>query len=427
MSVLDQISMSMELRVDLKRNFIWNMIGSTCEAIMSLFALVIVNRVMGETAGGVFSFAFSHAQLMYYIGTLEVRPIQSTDVKDHYSFASYFSLRLISSAIMILVCIVYACFMDADPIKKRIIMYMCLYKCTESILDVFTSLYQQRGQIHYSGKISVIRVGIGLTAFTGVLVFFRNLEVACLMLVASGVFTLFSYNIVVWKRMPNAEIRFTGKDLLSIALDSIPLFISMAVMLYVGNAPKYAIDLYCTDVIQNRYGILFMPATAVILLSQFMIRPLLTPMAVLWSDHKKEEFRNKAIKQLLAIVLITFFGVAAAWLLGIPVLQLMYGVNLQADKSVLLLVMVYGGLNAFSLFLYSMIALMGAQKWLLIGYIIAAIAVFVFSPVLVRHYEMLGGVAASIIAMVLLDLVLQFIMIHAMKNDTGSKNEERYR
>ena len=50
-----------------------------------------------------------------------------------------------------------------------------------------------------------------------------------------------------------------------------------------SNAPKYAINTYCTDVIQNRYSILFMPAFAINLFSQFVLRPLLTPMAKMWS------------------------------------------------------------------------------------------------------------------------------------------------
>ena len=118
----------MEQGKNAKANFSWNMIGSIFESALSFVLLIVVNRIMGEASGGVFTLAFSHAQLMYYIGTLEVRPIQSTDVRQKYPFSAYFSIRLVSCVLMILVCLVYALTMDADPMKKRIVMYVCLYK-----------------------------------------------------------------------------------------------------------------------------------------------------------------------------------------------------------------------------------------------------------------------------------------------------------
>ena len=88
---------------------------------MKLFVLmIVVNRVIGEEGGGVFTLAFSHAQLMYYLATLEVRPIQSTDVNQKYRFADYFSLRTVSSAFMILASLGYVLITDGDPFKRRI-------------------------------------------------------------------------------------------------------------------------------------------------------------------------------------------------------------------------------------------------------------------------------------------------------------------
>ena len=79
----------MEQGKSAKANFSWNMIGSIFESALSFVLLIVVNRIMGESSGGVFTLAFSHAQLMYYLATLEVRPIHSTDVKQKYRFFSF--------------------------------------------------------------------------------------------------------------------------------------------------------------------------------------------------------------------------------------------------------------------------------------------------------------------------------------------------
>ena len=166
----------MELGEHGKANFTWNMIGSICESALNFVLLIVVNRIIGEAGGGVFTLAFSHAQLMYYLATLEVRPIHSTDVKQKYRFADYFSLRMVSCAVMIAASLGYVLIMDGDPFKRRIMMYMCLYKAIEAVLDLFASMFQQHDRIEYSGKVSVFRVSLILVTFTGALLCTKTLR-----------------------------------------------------------------------------------------------------------------------------------------------------------------------------------------------------------------------------------------------------------
>ena len=201
-----------------------------------------------------------------------------------------------------------------------------------------------------------------------------------------------------------------------------PLFVSVFVMLYISNAPKYAIDTYCTDVIQNRYSILFMPAFVINLFSQFVLRPMLTPMARLWTEGAVAAFRRNVGRMMAGIGAITLLGVGGAWLLGIPVLNLLYGVDLAADRPVLLWVMLYGGLNAVNIFLYDMIAVTRNQKKLAAAYLLAAGAVFILAPRMVQRWEMTGAVGASILSLGLLDLLLLGIMVSVLRRaERGTK------
>ena len=413
----------MEQGKNTKANFSWNMIGSIFESALSFVLLIVVNRIMGEASGGVFTLAFSHAQLMYYIGTLEVRPIQSTDVRQKYLFSSYFSLRLASCILMILVCLVYALTMDADLLKKRIIMYVCLYKTIEAVLDVFTAMYQQHDRIEFSGKLSVFRVSLTLIAFTAMLFATHNLEYASLVMLGTGIATLFTYNLRIWKRFPDAEIKLEFCHAKEILISCFPLFVSVFVMLYISNAPKYAINTYCTDVIQNRYSILFMPAFVINLFSQFILRPMLTTMAKLWNDKKTGRFVRNVIMMIIGLTIIAALGLFGAWLLGIPILKLLYKVDLTQDKSVLLWVMVYGGLNAINIFLYDMIAVTRQQKWLLIGYVAAALTIFFLAPAMVQQNGMTGAILSSIISIAVLDLILAAILAIVIRNRQKESRE----
>ncbi|MBQ6564373.1 MAG: oligosaccharide flippase family protein [Clostridia bacterium] len=411
----------MELGKHAKANVLWNMIGSICESALNLVLMIVVNRVAGEAAGGIFTFSFSHAQMMYYLGTLEVRPIHSTDVRQKYRFADYFSLRMVSCGMMILICLLYVFMTDGEPVKKHFMMLMCIYKMLDAVYDLFASMFQQHGRIAFSGMVSTMRVCVVLVGFSAALILTKSLVAAGCVMVLASLVILLTFNMSKWHQFDDVPIHWQFSHAAEIVKSCIPLFVSVFVMLYISNAPKYAIDRYCSDVVQNRYNILFMPAFVINLFSQFVLRPLLTPMAQLWNEGNFRVFRGNVVKMLMVIALLTLFGVAGAWLLGIPILELVYGVPLAAEKGILLLVMVYGGLNAVSVFLYDMIAVTRRQKWLLAAYPLVAVVVGILSPIWVQKQEMMGAILSSVAAQVLLSGILLAIMIFVLYRSAERK------
>ena len=69
-----------------KKKFMWNMAGSLCNSLSSMLLLIIVNRISGESRGGFFALAYSTAQLLFSVGGFEIRPVQSTDIKNKFTF-----------------------------------------------------------------------------------------------------------------------------------------------------------------------------------------------------------------------------------------------------------------------------------------------------------------------------------------------------
>ena len=65
-----------------KKNFFWNMTGSMCNALSSMILLSIVTRAIDSANGGIFSLAFSTAQLLQTVGCFETRVIQASDTKE---------------------------------------------------------------------------------------------------------------------------------------------------------------------------------------------------------------------------------------------------------------------------------------------------------------------------------------------------------
>ena len=102
-----------------------------------------------------------------------------------------------------------------------------------------------------------------------------------------------------------------------------------------------------------------------------MIRPYLTKLSLSWETGRLSQYA-KQIRQLAAIIAaLTVLALGGAWLLGIPVLSLLYSnlsYALTSCRPALLLIILGGALNAFmNLFYYSLI-IMKKQRLILLGY-----------------------------------------------------------
>ena len=85
--------------VNTKKNFIWNLLGTTANAFVSLFFLIIVNRINGTSEAGIFSYAFSIACLFYIIALYYNRVYQVADTKNTYTKNQFISNRKVFKVI----------------------------------------------------------------------------------------------------------------------------------------------------------------------------------------------------------------------------------------------------------------------------------------------------------------------------------------
>ena len=88
-----------------KKNIIFNSIGSAVNSFSSLFFLIIVTRLNGINDAGIFTFAFSNACFLQVIGLYAGRAYQVTENNKKISDNDYFYNRIISSLLMIIICL----------------------------------------------------------------------------------------------------------------------------------------------------------------------------------------------------------------------------------------------------------------------------------------------------------------------------------
>ena len=104
-----------------------------------------------------------------------------------------------------------------------------------------------------------------------------------------------------------------------------------------------------------------MPVFVISLLSQFVYQPVISKMALLWHEKKISQFNKLILRQIALILLLSVAAIIGGYLLGIPVLSLIYGVDLTDYKKSLVILLIGGGALAIVNFLQMIITVARKQ------------------------------------------------------------------
>lgn len=407
--------------------FLWNMMGGFCNSITSFLLLLFVTRALGNSEGGIFSFAFATAQLMLTIGKYGVRAYQATDVHNNNSFADYIVSRSLTCFLMMVASVLYVLWMGYDERKGAIILFACMIKLADAVEDVFHGELQRENELALAGKLLTARNLITIASFLVVLIFSRDLFTTCLLTAVISLFASVLINVMSTLKFCKIKGRASYKCVKQVTIACLPLFLGSFLSLCIYNMPKVAIDGQLASEYQTYYSILFMPAFVINLFSEFVFKPLLTDLAYLWNENRKADF-VKVVWKLLALILgLTLSAVTAAYVLGIPILSFIYKVNLASYRMELLLLMCGGGFGAAVYLLNNVLTSMRKQGLILLGYAMATILIGVITPGLVSSYRIYGAALSYLISISMLFLffftVLFTLVFNNKRRNAGDENE----
>ena len=102
---------------NLKKNFIWNIIGLTLYGIVSLFLMIIVKHINGLKISGIFSYAYSICTLFYFISLYYSRTYQIANYNNSKNFNQFLTFRLTSSLLSFVLIFIFSLVSGFDKNK----------------------------------------------------------------------------------------------------------------------------------------------------------------------------------------------------------------------------------------------------------------------------------------------------------------------
>lgn len=394
----------MEKDKNFKSNFIWNILGTGLNAFTSFFFLIAVTRINGINDAGIFTIAFSTACILYVIGVYAGRVFQVTETDKEVKDKEYIINRLISCLLMMIITVGFVLIKTYDLYKSSIFILLSLYKCLEAFSDVLYGVLQKNDLLNKVGKSYFIKAVSSIVVFILVDIITHNLIISCASIIALWILTIIFYDIRNIKKLVDFKANINMNNVLKIFKNGFFVFTISFLGLYIMNAPKYAIDSYLTEDIQAIFGIIVMPATIMGLIGQFLIHPYLNTIVKLYNEKDSKGLNKLILKIIGYIFAFGIFASIVAYFLGIPVLNLVYGIDLNGYELHLVAIIIASTLYNIGV-IYS--SVLTTIRYTLVQFIIYTV-VSIFALIISNILTIQSGITGSVIAYFLI-MLLQFI------------------
>jgi O-antigen/teichoic acid export membrane protein len=397
------------------KNFIWNNVGLTFNCFNSLFFLLIVRYINGTDIAGIFTYSFSLCCLFYIISNYYNRAYQVSDYSNKFNFNTYFSCRVFASISSILLLLIFSIISKFDFYKISILLLLMIYRIIESISDCFYAAIQKKDELYKVGISLTVKALIGLMLFLILDLAFKNIIYSIVSLIIINLIILLTYDLKNYKSINNEQLSINFKNIKLLLIDSFPVFIFSFLSIYMANCQKYVLTYYVSNEIQTIFGIIIMPATMLSLVGNYIIMPFINRLVTYYNTQSYKLFKKMATKICISLIFIGILVLICCYFLGIPILNIIYSLNLNNYKMNLMIVILSSIMMSISLIISNLLTILGENKKQTLIYLITSIIATITSIILIKKYYINGAVYSyfiSYLVNVILYRVLYLKKIH---------------
>jgi len=386
-----------------RSDVVWNTTSSLLFAVQSYAMLWVVQVTSGNVDAGVFSFATAQAFLFWSIGCYGMRPFQASDVQRAFSFAEYVGTRVVTIAAMVFTCagflVVQALGHDLGRTKLLMILAVTGLRVVDAAEDVVIGHLQQRGYLFVGARAATIRAVVVLAVFSLAVVLRAGVVLALLASIVASVATL---GMMVASALPRSfaahDRVFDTRRILRLLLECLPLLASAVLAMYLTNAPKYAIEAASPDrdIVQAEFGFLLMPGYVITLVSAFIYRPLILPMARQWASHLHRALAGRVLRVGAAIVALTAVACAIGYPLGPPLLSWLFRTDLTSRGWQFTALLASGGLLALVALETVVLTIMRRQLLMSVVSAVVTVTALAVGGLVVGRWGLSGACALAV-------------------------------
>ena len=403
-----------------KKDYIWNSLGSLLQSAISPVLLIVITRLNGIEDSGLFSFALSLSVVFWAISLWGGRTYQASDVKREFCSGGYVAVRFAASLIVAVSAVVFCVLNGYNTTKTGLIMILVAFKILESIADSLYGVLQIHRKLYIAGISLTMKAILGFGVFIVVDIVTKNVMYGALAILLVNALIILLYD-VLWVRRVEAIAmnkkfikEYAGQAVVIMKRTS-AVFVVVFLTMFSLNIPRYFLDKSHPDQI-GYFGIMAMPITLLGLFISFIIQPNVVNLSELLVKGKLKEFARIVGK----INQITFgmgvFLVVLSYLVGVWVLNIIFGINLNSFRLDLTIMVIGAAANAFVSIYVNLLIIMRRFKGQFYTLLLTDILAVVMSMCLIEQLAMLGSVLVFMLISFLQVALLLFIYKRSLKD-----------
>jgi O-antigen/teichoic acid export membrane protein len=322
------------------------------------------------------------------------------------------SLTLAAAVISLLVCHTFGYSWE----KTFLILEIVVLKLVESFLEVYVCRHQQMGRLDVGSKVYASEL-IASTAVICILLLCRcNLFVS--ILAGIVVALLVSVLCIRWTVSLTDSVvrRADRKKVVQLLKTGGSLCVGQTLYMYIGNAPKYLIDLYMDERSQALFGFVMMPMFVITLLNNFLLQPIVRKLGEVWEAKQLAAFRKMVRRQYLIVAGLTVFVLLLGIFAGLPILSLVYGVDLNVYRMEFAVLMVGAMFYTISYYLTVVLTTVRRQNLIVLGYGAAVLLYVCLGHIFITSWGLLGASYLYLLANAVTAVLFTAFTLHRLRH-----------
>lgn len=400
--------------MSVSKDYLWNTTAGIINAAEAVVMAMVTMRLGTIEEAGILTVSFAVGNLLLTVGKFGARVFHSTDIKRIFPYGAYLKERWITIFAMALVMAVYAGMKTFNGVwsggKALAVVFICCIYMVEALEDCVWGELQRAGYLYVGGRMFAARWAGILFSFTAIMAWTHDLVLS---LGVSFVVSVFVFLFCMFLVCRNRRVPFAwdcignkadAKKVFLLLRQTIPFFLSSFCVLYLNNAPKFAIDRLLSDADQACFGFVAMPVFVIALLNQFVYQPYLVVLSEEWNGGKVDLFKKRIRHQIAILAGISAVCVIGAVWIGIPVLSWIYNTDLSGYWNELLILQAAGFFLALSGYFTVVLTTMREGNKLLAGYGLTMVISFAMMGKITKMYGTLGAAVGYMVLMMILCL-----------------------
>ena len=357
------------------RDYICNTIGQTAAGSFFFLISVVATHFAGTEQAGMFSLSVTIGLLLMYVGNYGVRAYQVSDVEEMQSFNDYQIQRLITCGGMFLIGFLYCMLRGYQGTMLAICLGVILFRVFDALADVYEGRLQQKDKLYLAGISQTLRHVAAFIVCTLVLVITRNLIWACWSMAIAEAAVMLIVTLPLTFFETERSYPATKRAVKELFVQCLPVFLALFLYNVLESMPKFAMEGVLAYENQLYYLALNATSQMVLVISGLIFNPQIVRLAKIWAEPTQRKRFDLTVLAMFGIIVVVAGLVALCMsLFGIRIFSIMYGLDFEQYRPLVLVMCAEGGLCATANLFYQIITLLREQQSITKLYLIALVS-----------------------------------------------------